>query len=77
MAFTNLVSLFDQATPDTSGYFIAGYVVIFTVMLLYLASLIIRERNLEKDYETLQELEKIDAQKAQASAPEPVKSPGK
>jgi CcmD family protein len=45
-------------TPDTSVYFIAGYVVIFIVMVAYLASLIVRQRNLEQDYEALEELER-------------------
>ena len=60
MAFASLLSLFDEPTPDTSGYMIAGYIIIFAVMLGYVASLVIRQRNLEKDYETLQELEKMD-----------------
>jgi hypothetical protein len=37
---------------------ILGYSVIFTVMLIYLASLFIRHRNLKQDLETLQELER-------------------
>jgi len=37
---------------------IAGYAVIFIVMLVYLASLAIRRRNLNQDLEVLQELEK-------------------
>jgi uncharacterized membrane protein YecN with MAPEG domain len=36
---------------------IAGYAVIFGIMLIYLASLIVRRRNLRQDEETLQELE--------------------
>jgi hypothetical protein len=36
---------------------IAGYVVIFGVMLVYLASLAIRSRNLKQDLDVLQELE--------------------
>jgi hypothetical protein len=42
---------------------IAGYVVIFSVMLLYLASLIIRRRNLMRDMQTLQEIEQHESQK--------------
>ncbi len=57
MSFMFLLAAADP-TPDTSGYMIAGYIVIFTVMLVYLASLIIRKRNLEQDYETLEELER-------------------
>jgi len=36
---------------------IAGYVVIFGVMALYLVSLIVRRRNSIQDLETLQSLE--------------------
>ena len=46
-----------QAPPDTSAYMIAGFTVIFGVMLLYLASLAVRRRNLQADYEMLKELE--------------------
>ena len=47
-----------QGPADTTGYMIAGYAVIFIVMLAYLASLVIRRRNLDQDLEVLQELEK-------------------
>lgn len=46
-----------QAPPDTTGYMIAGYVVIFGVMLIYLVSLIVRRRNLQRDLEVLQDLQ--------------------
>jgi type II secretory pathway component PulM len=49
--------LFDQGTPDTSIYMIAGYSIFFVVTLIYLASLFIRQRNLRRDLETLQSLE--------------------
>jgi len=39
---------------------IAGFTVIFGVMLLYLLSLVIRARNLNQDLEVLQELESAD-----------------
>jgi CcmD family protein len=57
MAVSLIGNLLDAGTPDTSGYMYAGYVVIFTVMLVYLGSLIVRQRNLEQDYDTLAELE--------------------
>jgi hypothetical protein len=44
-------------TPDTSGYMIAGYVVAFIVMGIYVASIYIRSRNLERDMETLEEMD--------------------
>jgi hypothetical protein len=49
---------FQEATPDTSGYMIAGYVISFIVMGLYVASLYLRRRNLDQDMTTLQELDK-------------------
>jgi len=48
--------LFQETTPDTTGYMIAGYAVAFTVMGLYLLSLYLRNRNLERDLETLESL---------------------
>ena len=49
---------FQEATPDTSGYMIAGYVIAFVVMGLYVASIYFRSRNLKQDMTTLQELDK-------------------
>ncbi len=46
-----------NTTPDTSSYMIAGYAVIFIIMLIYLVSLSIRQRNFRKDLELLEELE--------------------
>jgi uncharacterized membrane protein YciS (DUF1049 family) len=45
-------------TPDTSGYMIAGFVISFVVMGLYVASLHLRNRNLQRDMEMLEEMEK-------------------
>jgi hypothetical protein len=50
--------LLQQAPADTASYMIAGYIVIFGVMLIYLASLAIRNRNLKQDLDVLQELDK-------------------
>ena len=49
--------LLQEPTPDTSIYMIAGYAVIFSVMLIYLVSLYLRQRNLRQDLEMLDELE--------------------
>jgi hypothetical protein len=43
---------------QTVGYMIAGYVVIFVGLIGYLASLVIRTRNLHQDENLLKELEK-------------------
>ena len=53
--------LFLQDAPaNTTAYMIAGYTVIFGLMLLYLVSLIVRRRNLQKDAEMLESLEMKD-----------------
>lgn len=52
--------LFQTATPDTSGYMIAGFVVSFLVMGLYVASLYLRSRNLHTDKAMLEEMEKAE-----------------
>jgi hypothetical protein len=49
-----------NGTPDTSSYMIAGYVVSFLVMGLYLASIYIRSRNLKQDMSMLEEMEKTE-----------------
>jgi hypothetical protein len=49
--------LFQEATPDTSGYMIAGYVITFVIMGLYVASIYLRSRNLKQDMTVLQELD--------------------
>jgi len=55
---TYLISLLlQQAPPDTSGYMIAGYAVIFGVVGLYLISFVVRRRNLREDIQVLQEIE--------------------
>ena len=50
--------LFQEATPDTVGYLVAGYVVIFGLIGLFLFSLVSRWRNLKKDLSLLDEIEK-------------------
>jgi len=47
-----------QGPADTTGYMIAGYVFIFSAMLLYLVSLFVRWRNLIRDLRALQEIQK-------------------
>jgi hypothetical protein len=49
---------FQEATPDTSGYMIAGYAVAFIVMALYVASIYLRNRNLNQDMSMLKEMDK-------------------
>jgi hypothetical protein len=47
---------FQESTPDTSGYMIAGFAVAFIVMALYVASIYLRRRNLERDMTMLDEI---------------------
>lgn len=49
--------LLQDATANTTSYMIAGYAVIFGVMLIYLISLLIRQRNLQRDMEVLEEIQ--------------------
>ena len=46
-----------QAPAETTGYMIAGYLVIFGIMFLYIISLFIRSRKLKQEIETLNEME--------------------
>ena len=47
--------LLQEAPAATTSYMIAGYAVIFGVILLYLVSLAMRQKNLKQDLEVLQE----------------------
>ncbi len=48
---------FDQGTPDTSAYMIAGYVIFFLITAIYLISFFVRARNLRRDLDTLESME--------------------
>jgi hypothetical protein len=50
-----------EGPADTLSYFIAGYVVIFSIMLVYLTSLIVRYRNLRQEEEVLMTMEEKDS----------------
>jgi hypothetical protein len=63
-----------EAPLETTNYMIAGYTVIFIVMAIYLASLVIRNRNLNQDVEVLQELEEQETRQEQTRSA--VKSSG-
>lgn len=52
--------LFQEGPANTTAYMIAGYAVIFGVMLIYLISLAIRRRNLKEDFEVLKDLEESE-----------------
>ena len=42
---------------DTINFMIGGYAVIFSVMLIYLVSLVVRWRNLRQDEELIEQLD--------------------
>jgi hypothetical protein len=46
-----------QGPAETTGYMIAGYAVIFGVILIYMISLYLRSRNLKQDLDLLTDLE--------------------
>jgi len=56
--------LFDEGPANTLNYMIAGYAVFFTAMIFYLASLLMRYRNLKQDLEVLEEIELHDEPKS-------------
>lgn len=52
-----LMSLILQQGPaETTNYMVLGYIVIFGVMLIYIASLYIRQRSLKEDMALLEDL---------------------
>lgn len=63
---------FQEITPDTSGYMIAGFVISFVVMGLYVASIYLRGRNLRQDMSLLEEMDRpAPPPPGQKSAPKP------
>ena len=48
---------FQEIPAETTAYMIAGYVVIFGVMIFYWISLMVRRRNFKQDLEVLQHLD--------------------
>lgn len=46
-----------EITPDTSGYMIAGYIIAYLTMGIYIFSIYRRNRNLKQDLETLKSIE--------------------
>lgn len=43
--------------PETTNYMIAGYIVIFCIMTIYVISLYLRRRKFEQEIKFLRELE--------------------
>ena len=68
---------FQEPTPDTSGYMIAGYAIAFIVIGLYVFSLYLRSRNLDQDMTMLEEMENSAAKDEARLERKPKKSPAK
>jgi hypothetical protein len=49
--------------PDTSSYMIVGYIVFTVLPLLFILSLILRRRNLEKDEAAIKSLSEDEQEK--------------
>ncbi len=47
-----------DSVPNTDNYMIAGYIVSFLVMGIYLLSMYVRSRNLKRDLDTFEAMEK-------------------
>ncbi len=58
-----------QGPAQTLNYMLAGYGVIFGIMLIYLASLVIRWRNLKQEEEILVQVELKKAKQAKKVKP--------
>jgi hypothetical protein len=46
-----------ETMPDTSNYMVAGFIVSFVTMGIYVISMYIRNKNLQRDLETLEEMD--------------------
>jgi hypothetical protein len=47
----------ETVTPDTIAYLILGLVVVAAIAVLFIGSIAVRYRNLEKDLQVLQQLD--------------------
>ncbi len=52
-----MVSLLAFSTPETTDFMIAGYIGIFSVMIIYITSLYLRRKKLVQDLKTLEEMD--------------------
>jgi hypothetical protein len=48
--------MFESALPDTFGYLILGLAVVSIIVVVFVGSIVVRYRSLQKDLQTLQEL---------------------
>lgn len=66
--------LLQEGPAETTNYMILGYTVIFSVLIIYLASLYVRRRNLKRDVELLQELDQAEEAKENPVSASPTSS---
>jgi CcmD family protein len=52
-----LAMILQQAPAETTNYMVAGFAVIFSVMLLYVVSLVLRTRRLKGELQMIEALE--------------------
>ena len=57
-----------DATPDTSAYMVAGYIVFFIIAAIYILSLVVRWRNINQDMTTLKTIEKENKLKTETTS---------
>ena len=48
--------MFESALPDTFGYLILALAVVSTIVVLFIGSIVVRYRSLQKDLQTLDQL---------------------
>lgn len=58
------VLLFQSAPPDTSLYLLLGYVIIGGVGLIYVISLLVRQRNLKRDLDIIERLQRDEEEES-------------
>ena len=54
--------LLQSGTPDTIPYLIVGYIIIGGIGLLYVATLLLRQRSLKRDLDVIERLEAEDVE---------------
>lgn len=47
-----------ETIPNTTGYMVAGYAISFITMGIYVISIYIRNKNLKRDLEMLEDMDK-------------------
>lgn len=52
-----------QDTPNTANFLYIGYGIVIGLLLLYLGSLVLRRRNLQKDLDLIEDLKAEEAER--------------